>query len=573
MMKRIKLLVFVALLHSLPSSVFAYNYGEHKAIGDRAFIKFISMLQGTGIVATFRSLLDLEGGDALSPYDFPIPLRAFDMLNDKKYRISYGTLNGLSGDHVSNPYALIEQLSDSSSTLYKIVALHDEYIARGYTAAPDGKLIKLDFGYAMLAMKNLSHFYQYGKSFQEQLRPFDKEMIRKCQHPELIRAAFGKLNRTNAVNMYVTLHLVAMDYASQSGKLKYDPEQAGTLLRLALLFNGFADHFLEDSFSSGHLVVKRTVVASVVNNKALHDFYSANGTVVLNRKGETWKAYGDGTFNSPELTNESSRVINAVSLSLADLWTAYENAASTQSGPNFLMGVPEEKKMQENYLIDNISVLQLIPIPYNSDLSSLFDHTLVTDAMNKATQILPYRNFVRSRIGNSVVVGINGVSFSTKNYYRSFDFRINAGSISNHYTFNSKGRKKGVWDYWHGYTIAYSWGEMGPYRDEFHMSPTQQFRLGIRSNFDYWLSDKKFIGIYGYTEGGIQWGNRETSLIFVPSVGLQLGSLLNLNYYNMPGWLRLPVQYLLPLKFRQGVVLTTRYASKYFYGFEMDFVL
>jgi hypothetical protein len=479
----------------------------------------------------------------------------------------------LGGDHVDNPYALIELLSDSSSALHKIIALHDEYLAMGYSAAPDSKLVKLDFGYAMLAMKNLSHFYQYGKSFQEQLRPFDLAMIRQCEHAELAKAVFNKLDKTNAINMYATLHLVAMDLAAQSGRLKDNAGQARTLMRFALLFNGFADHFLEDSFSSGHLVVKRTVVASVVNNKALHDFYSENGTTVLNRKGEVWEAHGDGTFNKPEFINDQARVIEAVELSLADLWIAYKNAAVTQTGDDFLTRIPEEKKMQENYLLNNIPALKLVPIPYNSDLPSLFEKKMVTDSMKKANQILPYRNFVRSRIGNSFVVGINGPSFSTKNYYRAFDFRINAGSISNRYSFNAKGGKQGVWDYWHGYTLAYSWGETGPYRDEFHKGATQQFRAGIRSNFDYWLSDKKFIGIYGYMEGGVQYGNRETSLIFVPSVGLQLGSLLNINYYNMPGWLRLPAQYLLPLKFRQGVVLTVKHPPKYFYGFEMDFVL
>lgn len=573
MMKKISFLVVVVVLLVLPSGVFAYNYGEHKLIGDQAFIKFISSIQHTSVAATFRSLLNLKADNAGSPYDFPMSLKTLNAAIDEKHRISYGTLNGLSGDHLRDPYTLIELLSDSSSAVYKIIALHEEYIAMGYSAAPDGKLVKLDFGYALLAMNNLSHFYQYGKSFQEQLRAFDKEVIRQCQRPELARQAFSRLNKTNAINMYVTLHLVAMDWAAQSGRLKDNPEQARTLLMFALLFNGFADHFLEDSFSSGHLVVKRTVAASVVNNKALHDFYSANGTMVLNRKAEIWKAHGDGTFNKPEFIKESARVIEAVELSLNDLWTAYKNAALTGRENDFLMRIPEGKKKQENYLLNNLPALKLVPIPYNSDLPSLFENTVVTDSMKKTNQILPYRNFVRSRIGNSVVVGINGPSFSTKNYYRAFDFRINAGSISNRYTFNSKGGKKGVWDYWHGYTLAYSWGETGPYRDEFHKGATHQFRVGIRSNFDYWLNDKKFIGIYGYIEGGIQYGNRETSPIFVPSAGLQLGSLLNINYYNMPGWLRLPAQYLLPLKFRQGVVLTVKHPPKYFYGFEMDFVL
>ncbi|MET6998480.1 hypothetical protein [Chitinophaga defluvii] len=552
----------------MPLSVSAYNYGEHKAIGDQAFIKFISSLPQSGNAILFQSLLDFRANSENGVYDFPMSL------NDRQRRISYGALNGLSGDHVSDPYALIGLLSDSSSFLQKIIALHNEYIAMGYTAAPDGKLVKLDLGYALLAVKNLSHFYQYGKSFQDQLRFFDKDFIRQCQSTELANAAFNQLNKTNAINMYVTLHLVAMDLAAKGGRLKDDPEQAKALLKLALLFNSFADHFLEDAFSAGHLVVKRTVVSSVVNNKSLHDFYSANGTVVVNKKGEIWKAHGDGTFSDPGFAQESVRVIAAVRLSLTDLWTAFENSASPQPATGFLSRIPEEKKLQANYLIDHIPCLQLVPIPYNSDLSSLFENaSMVTDSMRKAAQILPYRNFIKSRVGNSVVVGINGPSFSTENYYRSFELRVNAGSISNRYTFNSRGGKKGVWDNWNGYTIVYSWGEMGPYIDEFHKKPTQQFRVGIRSNFDYWISDKKFIGVYGYTEGGIQYGNENTSLIFVPSIGLQLGSLLNINYYNMPGWLRLPAQYLLPLKFRQGVVLTVKHAPKYFYSFEMDFVL
>ena len=34
-----------------------------------------------------------------------------------------------------------------------------------------------------------------------------------------------------------------------------------------------------------------------------------------------------------------------------------------------------------------------------------------------------------------------------------------------------------------------------------------------------------------------------------PAIGMQLGSLLGLHTFNMPGWLRIPLSYLLPLKF------------------------
>ncbi|MEU6800124.1 eCIS core domain-containing protein [Streptomyces neyagawaensis] len=53
-----------------------------------------------------------------------------------------------------------------------------------------------------------------------------------------------------------TSHLVARDLAQRSYLAKRDPE----LARQALVYNGYADHFLQDSFAAGHLINKTLIM-------------------------------------------------------------------------------------------------------------------------------------------------------------------------------------------------------------------------------------------------------------------------------------------------------------------------
>lgn len=574
------LAVIVSLFLSTITS--AFTYGEHKEIGDKAFSRFVRSLKDTEKSALFISYADAVQ-DAEGRYYFSY----FSVEGGN--RISYGVLNGLSGDHQSTPLELEVQLRLKNSLTQRIIFLHNQYIAMGYTAAPDGKLVKMDFGYALQAAVNLSHFYEYKHTFQQQLRYFNKDLITQCEDPALAEDAFNKLGRTNAINMYVTIHTLAVDLAEQSGRLIHTNEQqARQLLRYAVLYNSFADHFLEDSFSAGHLVVNRTVLASVTNNKALHDFYSENGTTVLNRNGEIWKAYGDGQFNNrheswqqyhslqdiayTDYNKDSERVIEAIHLSLQDVWNAFQRSSSDSAYTPFLQTIPDDAERQPIFLIDAFPSLRLVPIPYNSQLDTLFPGSAITDSMKSANQRLTYREFVRSRFGNSFVLGVNS-KLTSQSDFEGFEFRINAGNIGKKYAYNAQGGKKGVSDYWNGYTASYTIGSIGvKEKGVLQTKRVHQLRGGIRSNFDHWLSDKRFLGLYSYTEAGVQFVDGKGEFIFVPSVGLQLGSLLRVNYYNMPGWLRIPTEYILPLKLRVGTVISQHEPPKFFSGADVDFV-
>lgn len=558
--------------------LYGYNYGEHKIIGDVAFMRFVQTQPD--VVLRYLNIRKDEQSGYYYFNDFSGPDR---------HRITYGILNGLSGDHEANPLMLEEQLRYQSSVMERIIQLHEQYIRMGYTAAPDGKLSKLDFSYALKAAVNISHFYEYRRGFTDQLRHFNKTDIKQCENPSLVDGIFKRLGKTNAINMYVTLHVLAIDLAEQAGAWSSSNDTtARQLLFYAFLFNAFADHFLEDAFSAGHLVVNRTIFQSITNNKPLHDFYCANGSNVVNRKGEIWHAYGDGQFNNPhhswtgdttlpairyaDFTPESNRVIHAVSLSLSDLAAAFQRGTGNGYTP-FLAGVPDIKEQQPLYLIRHIPALDWVPIPYKSDLNPLFDDpAMITTAIRKTNQPLRYHEFVRSRVGNSLVLGLSSGFFSNR-YVRGPEIRINAGNFSRRFDYNSDGGKKGLLDHWLGYTVSYSFANLKDDKAAIITATAQQIRAGIKGNFDYWISNKRFLAFYSYVETGAQFTSGGTQFIFVPSVGFQWSSLFNINPQTMKSWARIPLQYLLPLKLRYGVILSPHEVPRYFSTADIDILL
>lgn len=573
-MKRIALF-FLLVLFGMPA--FAYLYGEHKMIGDISFYRFVHALRLNAGADRFLDLLGLRNDTTGQRYLFTDP--------GLKAGISYGVLNGVSGDHAAHPFLIDEQLRRSNSVLLRIIALHEAYISKGYPSAPDKELVKTDFNYLVLAAVNISHFYEYNRSFAAQLRKFDPLTISRCQNPSAIEEVMKGLNKTNAINMYVTMHLVAMDLAKQSGQLiAREPEEARKLLWYAMLFNGFADHFLEDAFSAGHLVVNRSILAGITNNKALHDFYSENGATVVNREGQVWKAYGDGNFNNthhaweqkhsiaeidyPIFTGEASRIIDAVQLSLDDIFNAFSNAVN--DNPSWQLPAPDTRWVE--YLIRNIRSLSLVPIPYKTPLADIMPGPItVTEEMLQASRPLRLRNFIRSRVGNSLVIGIDGQSFSDR-YFKGIEFRFNFGSFLKKYNYRNGDKKAGTLDYWNGYTVSFSSGRFG-WRPDPHLPDTRVYLAGggLRSNLDYWITNKRSLSIYSYTEAGIQYIGKTAYFVFTPSLGWQPGALLNFNYYNMPVWLRLPAQFFLPLKTRMGMIISPSGKPVLFSGIDIDY--
>ena len=111
-----------------------------------------------------------------------------------------------------------------------------------------------------------------------------------------------------------------------------DPERRRLALELAYAMNAFADHFLSDLFSTGHLRTPRkelydTITPSTVGSllaRYMHDEDSHWGLAVRNRRGNRWKGYGDKRYGDTVASMTRNLVHDAVQLSADEVFGAYD---------------------------------------------------------------------------------------------------------------------------------------------------------------------------------------------------------------------------------------------------------
>lgn len=102
-------------------------------------------------------------------------------------------------------------------------------------------------------------------------------------------------------------------------------------LELAYAMNAFADHYLTDLFSAGHLRVPRKQLAAVVTpsdlgsliTRFMHDEDSKFGLNVRNGNGDQWRAYGDKRYFDALSSANRTQVNQAVQVSADEVFAAY----------------------------------------------------------------------------------------------------------------------------------------------------------------------------------------------------------------------------------------------------------
>lgn len=567
---RFSLILAFLAIYVPGSSSYAYVYGEHKELGEVAFRVSIDHLVKQGVFpnkqvveAYIKELLNMEYNEAEKSWEFR-------ELSHQPNVVTYGVLGGLAGDHVQNTMDMEAYLQDRSSKLNQTISLHNHYLGQSRTSAPDKELFDVDHGYGILAYVNYSHFYQYAKSFEEHLEDVDPENVRELFEPSNTYKIYEATN-THLINRYLTLHLFAVTMAERAGRFyaKGKKEEASTALYYAFLTNAFADHYLEDAFAAGHLVVNRTFFSTLINSKALHDFYNDVGATVANRKGEVWKITGDGAMNRSEkewedakkysdvrlgnlnapyakgytdeatrYTDKYVRAVAATTVSIIDVWEAFERARKGDETV-LLDRVPKERKKRPAFYFENFEVLSMIPIPFGTELKDYSFPKGNKKEVEKAVQLLPTRNYVRSRVANSLMF-IYGPALLDAQPGR-LGGRFNLGGL--YYDFHDAEHKKGTTDHWLAGTVSFSHGFSHKADPSFWW-----FKGGPAYNLDVWVSDKRFFSVYSYLEMGGDVSQDDLHFLFAPTVGLQLGSLIGWDNYTLPRWVSIPLQMLLPVK-------------------------
>jgi hypothetical protein len=145
---------------------------------------------------------------------------------------------------------------------------------------------------------------------------------------------------------YSVGHKIAIDMAISAGRT-LDKRK----LAESYAVNAFANHYLSDGFSTGHL---RTPHLSLYNNVtpatvgsllASYMHYEDNqyGLTISNQYGETWKAYGDAYYFDPRNKKNRDTLLKAMQASADEIFTAY-NYGLTPTDDKVAALVPDLKK-------------------------------------------------------------------------------------------------------------------------------------------------------------------------------------------------------------------------------------
>ncbi|KAI0334364.1 fucose-specific lectin [Cubamyces sp. BRFM 1775] len=142
------------------------------------------------------------------------------------------------------------------------------------------------------------------------------------------------LARPFGIPSYLSLALINWDHFGQDARTAYNAGHATALqaaihgdLEMAYTLNAFADHFLEDSFSAGHLRTPRRALHGIIAKdgcaKYMHDEDCAIGLTVQNPAGETWTCYGDKRVLDKEDAENLRRCVAAIQASADEIYEAF----------------------------------------------------------------------------------------------------------------------------------------------------------------------------------------------------------------------------------------------------------
>lgn len=141
-----------------------------------------------------------------------------------------------------------------------------------------------------------------------------------------------------AVAAYKAAHAVALGRAEDAGKGALSQPGVPWKLETAYFLNAFADHYLSDLFSAGHLRTDRVklhiwstvgipgteIMCGDYLAKFVHDEDSRYGLNVENERGDHWRAYGDNRYFDKENQKNRQFCEEAVQVSIQEIYQAYQ---------------------------------------------------------------------------------------------------------------------------------------------------------------------------------------------------------------------------------------------------------
>jgi hypothetical protein len=261
-----KLLLTLSIIVLAPTTVFAWLYPEHRDITVLA----LQMLKPEQ-----RSVLDGLWSEARAGHEMKVCAQMVDTAQALDPScIDYAAWPALGGDHSCSARELLDEVLDAP------------WILR---VAEAGAKLKVELA---AAQRSDQHINAVRRSNIDLLRA-DPEMVARAltndAHFLLARPSFdmtpeayalivlGAGSDINAVGTYTFYHLRALAAAARIAKGDLAPTARRQAALAAFADEGFALHFLQDGFASGHVTGNW---GNSAIRKGTHDYYSEEGVEI-----------------------------------------------------------------------------------------------------------------------------------------------------------------------------------------------------------------------------------------------------------------------------------------------------
>jgi len=224
--------------------------------------------------------------------------------------IDFADWPALAADHSCSPDELLANAlqSDWAARVASVSDQLREDLAHGDTPAKKENvwftsnllLQDVDDAYVTRAGANNAHF----------MLPLSGDTL-----AEFLEASTRRGAPLNALGLYVQYHGAALRLAAALGS---DGANADLVSRV-LALEAYALHFLQDMFSSGHVV---GTWGDAATRKGTHDYYCAHGYSTTTWSGQHWILYGDAHITPVDL----SRAARAMARSMTQVVAAADAA-------------------------------------------------------------------------------------------------------------------------------------------------------------------------------------------------------------------------------------------------------
>ncbi|MBB3871922.1 hypothetical protein [Brevundimonas mediterranea] len=290
-----------------------FEGGEHTLIGDSVMLRF-------------------PGGEA------PIRAGTLPLRLPNGLSLTYGQIVALGGDFYGIPD---RPISDGQGDADQQARFTDAYNSLAQLAASKDEatailaIMKTEIDAVSAAIYNgqqpSSAYEKIGDSLSEQWNKITGGTYVPLHFGRYLQLAFTNWDHfgAHAVIAYSAGHAVALATATQVFNTA-DPQAKKVLEGIAYAQNAFADHYLSDLFSSGHLRAPRRelhfastpTAAGDALTRYMHDEDCHYGLNVSNLNGMSWKMYGDKRLQDNVNDYSMMAVEQAVQASADEIYVA-----------------------------------------------------------------------------------------------------------------------------------------------------------------------------------------------------------------------------------------------------------